>query len=243
MMLRTVLGRALVGSACFLTSGVLWAGTVEVSPVIASLTADHAIQAFVIKNAGHAAVTVQIALMKWQQADGHDLLTPTDELLSTPPLFTVAPEQSQIVRVGMRHATSQTMEGSYRMLLTEVPPPPQPGFRGLSVTLRLSVPVFVEPAHPTPPQLAWRVVKGADGSTLVDVTNGGTTHAKIFSLSLLDEQTKGAVQQSTSQYVLANKYRQWRFGEFRPMQSGDHVKISAKTDAGDINADVVVQPQ
>lgn len=235
------LGRATLGSACFFAASALCAGTVEVSPVIASLSPSHAIQAFTVKDAGQAPVTVQIALMKWDQVNGRDVLTPTDELLSTPPLFSVVPEQSQIVRVGALHARPQQAESAYRIFFTEVPPPPQPGFRGLSVTLRLSVPVFVEPTHPKPPVLTWRVTRGSNGSTLVDVANDGSVHAKILSLSLLDEETKGVMQQDMSQYVLANNHCQWSFGSFRPAGPGDHVHITAKTDVGDIHADVVVQ--
>jgi fimbrial chaperone protein len=222
-------------------SSALWAGTVEVSPVIASLSVHHAIQAFTVRNAGDAAVTVQIALMKWQQAEGRDVLTSTDDLLSTPPLFVVAPGQSQIVRVGMLHMTPQTSEATYRMLLTEVPAPPQPGFRGLSVTLRLSIPIFIEPTKPSSPMLTWRVMSGSGGNALVDVVNSGSIHAKIFSLSLRDEETKSVMQQDTSQYVLANNHCQWSFASFRPVHAGDHVGINAKTDAGDISTDVVVQ--
>jgi fimbrial chaperone protein len=240
-MLFARFGRALVGSACIFLSGALWAGTVEVSPVIASLSVGHAIQAFTVRNTGDTPVTAQVALMTWQQVDGRDVLTPTDELLSTPPLFSVAPGQSQIVRVGMRHAAFQDKEVSYRMFLTEVPAPPQPGFRGLTVTLRLSVPIFVEPSKPKPPALTWRVMKGSDGGALVDVVNSGSVHAKIISLSMLDKQTKSVMRQTTSQYVLANNHGQWNFAAFRPVQPGDHVQINAKTDAGDISTDVVVQ--
>ena len=241
-MLQSRFGRAMLGSACFFVFSVSSAGTVEVSPVIASLSSGHAIQAFTVKNAGQAPVTVQIALMKWDQVDGRDELAPTDELLSTPPLFSVAPDQSQIVRVGARHATPRQAEGAYRMFLTEVPPPPQPGFRGLSVTLRLSIPVFVEPADPKPAVLTWRVTSGSGGNTLVDVANGGSIHAKISGLSLLDEETHGVMRQDMSQYVLANNHCQWSFGSFRSVRVGDHVHITAKTDVGDIHADVVVQP-
>jgi P pilus assembly chaperone PapD len=109
------------------------------------------------------------------------------------------------------------------------------------VTLRFSVPVFVAPAKPKPAALTWRVIGEADGSALVAVATGGTVHAKIFSLSLLDKETKGSVQQTTSQYVLANNHVQWSFGAFHPLKPGDHVRISAKTDVGDIDTDVVVQ--
>lgn len=242
-MRRRHLGRAIVGSACLLVSGALWAGSVEVSPVIASLSAQHAIEAFTVRNEGQAPVTVQVSLMKWDQVKGKDVLVPTDELLSTPPLFSVAPGQSQIVRVGAMHVTPSNEEVAYRMFLTEVPPPPEPGFRGLAVTLRLSIPIFVEPAKTQSPQLAWRVTSGPNGGALVDVTNSGTLHAKVLAFSLRDKETKGVVRQDTSQYVLANKHAQWGFASFQPIRPGDHVELDARTDAGEVTADLVVQPQ
>lgn len=231
------------GSACLFVCHASWAGTVEVSPVIASLSARHPIQAFTVRNEGQSPVTVQIALMTWSQQAGRDVLAPTDDLLSTPPLFAVAPGQSQIVRVGMRHATSQNTEVAYRMFLTEVPPPPEPGFRGLAVTLRLSIPVFVKPAKPVSPTLTWRVTPSANGGAIVEAANSGSVHIKILSLSLLDKETKGSMRQSASSYVLANNHYRWGFASFHAVHPGDHVTIDAKTDIGDISTAVVVQPE
>ncbi|RDS79327.1 molecular chaperone [Dyella monticola] len=242
-MRRRHFGRAVAGSACLLLSGALWAGSVEVSPVIASLSANHAIEAFTVRNEGQLPVTVQVSLMKWDQVQGKDVLTPTEELLSTPPLFSVAPGQSQILRVGAMHVTPRDGEIAYRMFLTEVPPPPQPGFRGLSVTLRLSIPIFIEPAKTRSPQLAWRVMPRADGGALVDVANSGTIHAKILAFSLRDKESKGVVRQDTSQYVLANNHSQWSFASFQAVRPGDHVALDAMTDTGEVTADLVVQPQ
>jgi CBS domain containing-hemolysin-like protein len=36
-------------------------------------------------------------------------------------------------------------EIAYRLVLDEIPPPPEPGFKGLQVALKINFPIFVQP--------------------------------------------------------------------------------------------------
>ena len=73
--------------------------------------------------------------------------------MATPPIFTVPPKGTQVIRVGLRRAADAQQGLSYRMFLQEVPPPPRQGLQGLQVALRLSLPVFVMPARDARPVL------------------------------------------------------------------------------------------
>ena len=44
------------------------------------------------------------AVLAWSQQDGRDVLSPTNEVLVSPPIATIAPDKEQIIRVGLRRA-------------------------------------------------------------------------------------------------------------------------------------------
>jgi fimbrial chaperone protein len=230
------------GSAIYLFASILRAGSLDVAPVIASLSSDHAIQSFAVRNDGQSPETIQVTLKSWRQDAGQNVFEPTDELISTPPLFTIMPGHMQIVRVGLRHAVTPETEVAYRMFLREVPPPPQPGFVGLMVAMRLSIPVFIKPSKPAPAQLEWRVVKNADNSLSVQVTNAGSSHVKIVDVALQDQRTKReAAHKNTALYVLASKYRRLTVPAQGDVQVGDQLDIRAKTVDGEIHGSAMVQ--
>jgi P pilus assembly protein, chaperone PapD len=63
----------------------------------------------------------------------------------------------QIVRIALRRAADADRERSYRLLVTEVPGSPQPGFNGAQFALKISLPIFVDAAvAKATPQVAWR---------------------------------------------------------------------------------------
>ena len=241
-MRNTTFRRVMLGSALSLLVGVLHAGSVDVAPVNASLSVDHSIQGFTVHNNSQSPETVQVSLMNWQQDKGQDVLTQANDLLATPPLFTVMPGKTQIIRVGLRQAQAKETEAAYRMFLTEVPPPPQPGFVGLAVTFRLSIPIFVKPEKSAPSELAWHITRGANNSLNVEVSNSGNSHVKITGITLEDKRTNQQIaQKDTLLYVLASKFRSLTMPSRGDVRSGDTVAIHAKTVDGDIDANAVVQ--
>jgi len=65
-----------------------------------------------------------------------------------------------------------------------VPPEACPDFTGLSLALRLSMPVFVAPATPAKPDLAWSATYDTTGAIVVRADNSGGAHARVFGLTL-----------------------------------------------------------
>src|SRR3546814_9833017 len=68
--------------------------------------------------------------MAWSQSGGKDVFAAVDDILATPPIFTIPAGGSQVIRVGSRRAPDPQHERAYRLFLREVPPAPQPGFQG-----------------------------------------------------------------------------------------------------------------
>lgn len=214
-------------------AGAARAGTFEVSPVRTTLTADQPIAAFVVRNAGVRPTTIEVSLVRWSQRHGHDVYAATRELLASPPLFRLGPGEEQTVRVGMLHRAAGPREEAYRMFLTEVPPPPAPGFHGLAIALRLSIPVFVRGRTPVAPAVSWRLVRGTGRALLVEADDTGTGHVKINGLRLYAGRGDRPIGSATlATYLLPGQAHDWRIATVRPVPAGTTVRIRAATDCG-----------
>ena len=124
-------------------ASVASAASLGVSPVRVTLSESQSMGALTVRNDGTEPASLQMEMLSWSQAEGQDVLTPTRELLANPPIFTVPAGGSQLVRVGLRRAPDGQRELTYRIVLQELPPPPNPDFMGTRMLMRISLPVFV----------------------------------------------------------------------------------------------------
>jgi fimbrial chaperone protein len=225
------------------------AASLALVPVRLALTARQPISALTVRNDGDEATVVQLEVAGWSQADGKDVYTATSEILATPPIFTVAPGGSQLVRVGLRRPADANHELTYRLFLQEVPPPPKPDFKGLQVALRFGVPVFVGAA--TAPAkgavgpvatLQWRArAVAGSGQVTLTATNTGTAHVQVTHFTLAPKDQAVPTEHSSAEYVLAGQSRDWQV-EVKPAPAaGASLHVSAATDVGPVEADVVVE--
>lgn len=232
-------GRAFL-SVCLLACGWAQAGTLSVSPVRATLSAGQQVGALTVRNDGAQPTVVQLEVLSWSQQEGKDVYTPTKEVLATPPIFTVPAGGSQIVRVGLRRAPDPRRELTYRLYLQEVPPPPKPDFQGLQVALRIGVPVFVLPPAPAKPVLRWQVSRTAQGQLQVRLTNSGNAHIQVANFKLVPVGGEPLPTRQVAAYVLPGQSRDWLVEAPAP-SPGAMLRVSAQTDAGDVEAEVVVE--
>ncbi len=243
-----MLGRVLGQAACglvFLLAGAsaASAGSFSVSPVRATLSASQPVGALTVRNTGTEPAVVQLEVVSWSQQDGKDVYTSTREVLATPPIFTVPAGGSQVVRVGLRRAPDPQRELTYRLFLQEVPPPPKHDFQGLQIALRIGVPVFVLPAVAAKPVLRWQAARTPEGVLKLSLANSGNAHIQIvnFRLSLPDSAQPWVTQQ-VSAYVLPGQSRDWIVTANQVPPPGTVLHLFAQTDAGDMQAEVVVAP-
>ncbi len=180
--------RRLLALIAGLAASCAGAADLGVSPVRVELNARQDRQAITVSNRGAEPVLIQAETVAWGQTDGEDKYSPTRELLVNPPLFTIPPGGSQIVRVGLRRPVDAERELSYRVFLREVPgaPPPGAGDKGqqIRVLLELRLPVYVAPARPQPAQ-SWQARRSADGSIELEFANSGNVHVVVGGLRLL----------------------------------------------------------
>jgi fimbrial chaperone protein len=225
------------------------AASLALVPVRLALSSKQPVGALTVRNDGDEATVIQLEVAGWAQSDGKDVYTATSEILATPPIFTVAPGASQLVRIGMRRPADASHELSYRLFLQEVPPPPKADFKGLQVARRFGVPVFVgaetaqvKAAVVPVAALQWhaRAAAGSDKVTLT-ATNAGTAHVQVKSFTLAPKGQAAPPEHNSPEYVLAGQYRDWQI-ELEPAPlAGASLHVSAATDAGPVEADVVVE--
>lgn len=237
---RGHVGRAFL-LVCLLACTWAQAGTFVVNPVRATLSAGQQVAALTVRNDGAEPTVVQLEVVSWSQQDGQDVYTPTRDVLATPPIFTVPPGGSQVVRVGLRRSTDPQRELTYRLYLQEVPPPPKPGFQGLQVALRIGVPVFVLPPVPVKPVLRWQVSRTPQGQLKVSLTNSGDAHIQVANFKLVPAGGKPLPTRQVAAYVLPGQSRDWLVEAAPAPPPGATVRVSAQTDAGDAEAEVVVE--
>lgn len=187
------------------------ASELEIAPVLLNLAPGQTSATIELRNRGDAPVTIQARPYLWSQALDEDVLTPTSEVILSPPIFTIPAGATQTMRLMLRRdaRTDPAQDRSYRLLLDEVP---AAGARTgqVAVTLRMSVPVFAATVRSSP-ALAWEATRSPGGEVVLTATNTGGAYVRVNGV----EATLGDGSQATvtargkSPYVLAGARRQW----------------------------------
>jgi fimbrial chaperone protein len=241
---RNQIGQALWGLAfLFLFASVAQAGSFSVNPVRVTLSANQTVAAITVRNEGTEATVIQLETQSWTQSDGKDVLTPSGEILATPPILTIPPGGTRIVRVGLRRTPDAHREVTYRLFLREVPPP-QALAQALRVALLISMPVFVVPSGKTAPQVQWHAARTHDGQIRVDARNAGTAHIQLGQLDVsLAANGEKVATRSMSEYVLPDNQRSWMVGPKSAPPAGTLLHVSSQTDTGIVQSDVKLEDE
>jgi fimbrial chaperone protein len=227
--------RALIG---LLAASTLLAGSFRVSPVRIDLSAHKPHTTVQVTNIGADRVTLQVDAYSWHFAEGEDRLVDSDDILVNPPVFTLEPGASQVLRLGLREYTPANAETPYRVILEEVPPPQRSGVNGIVTLLRVSIPLFVQSSQRGTSDLVWSAVRQTDERMVLTVENRGTQHARLSQFQVLaDEKTAFSVSMPT--YVLPGTRRDWTI-DGTPVPPSGELHIRAKTEEKDLNATAMV---
>jgi fimbrial chaperone protein len=191
-----------------------------------------------VTNQDKKQTAIQIRAYAWNQKDGEDQLTATDDVVISPPIATIAPGATQIVRLILRQA-AQHREATYRILVDQIPPPAEPGI--VHVVLRLSIPIFVQPETPAAPHVQFHVERDAGQLVLVGV-NDGLRHETFRKIVLRTTDGLELKEQSgSSPYILAGSTRRWRMaGQGSSALPDQPLRLTAQADAGAIDQQVTV---
>lgn len=204
----------------------VYAQALTVLPVTVTLQPRQMAAVLTLVNQGEIDSTVQVRAFAWSQtADGVDQLVPSDAIAVSPPLGTIAAGRKQVIRLVLRRPP-QDREISYRILVDQIPGPAQPN--EVRVALRLSLPVFAEPAVRAIPDLRFSTEMVGDRLYLI-AFNDGKRHDTVREIAL--RTTRGETlkpEAGSSPYVLPGIARRWRIAAGGPLpQSGETLQLTA----------------
>jgi fimbrial chaperone protein len=215
-----------------LTSLAAGAQALSVLPVNILLTPGQRATTLTVTNQGSSKTAVQIRAYAWNQHDGDDQLTPSDEVVISPPIASIAPGANQVVRLILRPPQLDgDRETTYRVLVDQIPPPAEPGI--VHVVLRLSIPIFSEPLKRALPNVQFHVEINAGQIYLVGINNGLRHDVfRDIELSTSDGRKLKAVPGS-SPYILAGASRRWNIAAQGPLPlSSETLRLTGHSDAG-----------
>lgn len=162
--------------ALFLASDV-FAGSFSVAPVRLEVKMPRRAVSLEVQNTGELPAQLQVERYRWvADQGGDDQLEETDDVVTTPPIFTLSPGQKQIVRVLVMGNIDSTREGTYRVILQETALN-DPAPNAVRALLRISMPLFI-----TPPGAKANVVWSNEregGRWWLVMENLGNAHAQI----------------------------------------------------------------
>ena len=233
--------RALLASVGWLLAvGSAFAGSFEVTPIRVELAPGQTSTTITLRNLANEPSSVQARAFGWTQAGDDDKLEPTQDIVLSPPILTIAAGQVQTVRLLLRNAGASP-DRPWRLLFDEVPGPGKPG--QIVMAMRLSVPVMIKVPGAPKPTLTWRAEREAGGQIALVATNSGRRAARLTeaALHLPDGSTVALKPVAQNAYVLPGAERRWR-PEKAPARiaAGGAVRLTATTQAGPLEQTIAL---
>ena len=208
MTLRSTLGRLAVASLATVALGTAAAASsFQVSPINLVVPHDRPIGALTVRNGSGQPVAVRVVTYRWSQAGGEDRYEPTDDLIASPPIFTMPVDGSQLIRVGLRAKAGES-EAAYRVILEEIPSAAEPE-AGVRIALRLNLPFYKQPRRMGQAALRWTAYRAGDGGIALDASNSGAVHDRINRIDWIDGAGRRAPLVDKPSVVLAGNSRRW----------------------------------
>lgn len=212
--------------------GLATAGGLDVNPTRIDLAPDRNQAMVTVRNNSAEPVVIQSQVAGWTQVGGDDLYVPSRDILVSPPLATIPPGGSQIVRMAVRRDRPVDRALAYRLFVEELPPPPKPGASALAVTLRLGIPVFVASAKgDARPVLRFSGTRLARNRVVVVLQNDGNAHVRITEIALSSRTDAPPVAaHSELVYVHPGQKRVWTLSMEGEVPGNLPLRIKATTD-------------
>jgi fimbrial chaperone protein len=205
------------------------ASSLQLEPVAIHLTPTSRSAVMQLKNSGKTPVQVQVRAFRWDQANGEDQLSPTDQIRISPPIQAIAPGGEQFVRILLDEKLSPQSEASFRLIVDELPSATTADGQ-VRMLIRYSVPVTVRPAGLTPPELHFRLRQELNAAELVAENTGGQS-AQLADLHLTTSDGHTIrVNSGLLGYVLPGQARHWLLTLPPGTGSDRPIGITAKVD-------------
>ena len=205
-----------------------WAGSFRVNPIHITLPADRQITSLMITNSDTATVSVRVVALAWTQVDGVDVHAPTNNVIASPPIFSIPAGKTQLVRIGLKNRDGV---GAYRVIFEEIPLQ-QPTDGQIRVTLRLDLPMYLLPKDGGKADLRWRAWRDGAGDLFVEGNNVGALHTQVVELSAHSGGSDKKLSTNMG-VVLPNSSRVWKIGDGPDLKVGAPFILKVRGPAGE----------
>ena len=212
-----------------------------VVPVNLFLSPGQKATSLTVTNQGNSEIALQTRAFAWSQKEGEDdQLTAADNVVLSPPIVKMAPGATQVIRIILRQAP-ENREDTYRILMDQIPPPAEAGV--VHMVLRLSIPIFAQPAIRASPDVQFHLEYKNGQIDLVGM-NVGNLHEKIRDIVLsTSDGRKLKPESNASPYLLSGATRRWHFSiEKTQTAPSGAMQLTAHLDAGAIDEQVRFVP-
>lgn len=218
----------------FLQCTASHAVSLQIAPVSIQLTGTENGKVVNLTNAGDQPIHAQVRAFVWDQADEQDRLTPTREIIASPPIAQVPAGGLQVIRVMRASDAPVQQERAYRLLVDELPASDTGTGTAIQFRFRYSVPLFVTPAgEAARPKLQWSIVE-KNGKPYLRVTNSGTVHAQLSAVSLKSGASDITVAAGLLGYVLPERARAWSLPDAARALRGKSADVTATVNGNSI---------
>lgn len=208
------------------------AAALRVSPILIDAGSENA-AAVTLRNQDPRPMNAQVRVYRWTQRDGQDELTPTDDVVASPPILSVAPNEDYTIRLQRVADHEPAAEEAYRVVIDELPNPNRQRNGTVAIVLRYVVPAFYFPADTAQPRLRWSLGQRG-GHVVLIAENTGEKRAQIVDLGLQGGGHTRTVVRGLAGYVLGHSIKEWALdgaamgpGRMTVVATSDHGVISA----------------
>ena len=210
-------------------------GNFDVTPIRLQLESESQVGTLSLRNSGSHPILVQAELMSWS---GGSKLKSSRDLLVNPPIFSLGPNKSQVIRVALSPGLKprKDRESAYRLYLREIPQRLERGDPLLQTALRVGIPVFISPEIKTR-EVRWEAQETSPGEIRLRAINAGTVHVRFSRLTMGEPTLKPDQQRDVRNYLFPGQSQTWSFR----WSGGARVALLAQTDEGTLSAELAVK--
>lgn len=234
----TAAARIAAAAVLSLTGYGASAQSLSVLPVNVFLPPGQRAATLSLTNSGDKPTSIQVRAYDWSQKNDEDQLTDSKVIAISPPLVTIPPGSTQVVRLILRQ-TPVGSEATYRIVLDQIPGPNEPGV--VQMVLRLSIPVFAAPETKVVPQDQFHLERDGERLFLVGV-NTGKSHETLHDIVVTaSDGRKFNLKTKVSPYLLVGATRHWELDvQGHAPQPGETLSLTAHGIVGAIEEQVHV---
>jgi fimbrial chaperone protein len=184
---------------------------------------------FHLQNKGSRPLNAQVRLFRWSLENGQDRLTPTSDVMATPPIVEIGPGKTFTIRVVRRASTEVTGEEPYRLVVDELPEGGNAARLGINVAVRYVIPIFFSSRDAQEKKLQWSI-RTINGRPHLAANNPGDVRVQVADLRLGGK----LVSKGLAGYVLGRTTKIWALPDGVPATG----PVSGMSSRGAIQAEV-----